>query len=204
MPCVSSRVGSKGIARKAPRRDVDQMAAGHVVPGLAPRSRTLCVPVRRSCTATWAASSPPVCDLIVNNNRAAAGQDFRPEVVVFALRAVGLRQHLRRSPGGDTRCSPVGRLMVAKIIIVLSGADVAPRGNAVEAGERDRRAAGDGDLARSVVPSMNPTHRPSGETKGPPPHVGAARDRPRFEGIERPDEELRAAGPHVDDLRPVG
>ena len=76
---------------------------------------------------------------------AAAGQDFRPDVVGFALRVVGPRQHLRRPAGGRHALQPRGAVVGREDDRVVGG----PRrsaGNGVYAGEGDRRATGDRDF----------------------------------------------------------
>ena len=88
-------------------------------------------------------------------------------------------------------------------MIVSSGAHVAPRAGAVEAGERDRRAARDRDLPQrdDAVDEADPLAIRRDEW---PAQSAAAGDRHRFERVERADEELRAVVADVDDVRPVG
>ena len=135
----------EGDRAQRSRRDVDQVAAGHVVPVAPAAQQHFLRSGAQIAHRHLGRLEPARLRRDREEDGAAAGQDFRPEVVGFALRVVGPRQHLRRPPAADTRCSPVAGLPVAKMI-VSSGAHVAPRGVAVEAGERDRRAAGDRDL----------------------------------------------------------
>ena len=89
---------------------------------------------------------------------AAAGQDFRPDVVGFTLRVVGPRQYLRHPPCGRHALQPRRQVVGREDDRVVGGPRRAAGSVVVEAGERDRRAARDGDLLQraDVVNKADP------------------------------------------------
>ena len=103
----------EGDRAQRPRRDVDQVAAGHVVRVAPAAQQHFLRPGAQVAHRHLGRIEPARLRRDREEDGAAAGQDFRPEVVGFALRAVGPRQHLGRPPGGRHALQP-GRRVVGR------------------------------------------------------------------------------------------
>ena len=134
-------------------------------------------------------------------HRAAARQPLRPDVVGFALRRVGPREHGRRSTRGrDTLQSGRGIAGGRDDRVIRSPCRASRR--AIETCQRERRSARHRHLLQRTT-----LHEPD------PLAVGGDERLAQFsggehhrglEGIKRTDEELGAVVAHVDDARAIG
>ena len=127
VPCVSSRVRSKGTARSVPAGDVDQVAGGHVVGVAAAAQQHLLGPRAqiahrhlRRIESTGLRGDREENGLAVR--AAFPARSGRPRLA----RGQAASAPRVSPPAADTRCSPIAGLTVAKMI-VSSGAHVAPR-----------------------------------------------------------------------------
>ena len=100
----------EGDRTQRPRRDVDQVAASHVVTVAPAAHQHFLRPGAQVAHGHLGRIEPARLRRDREEDGVAAGQDFRPEVVGFALRAVGPRQHLRCPPGGRHALQPRRRV----------------------------------------------------------------------------------------------
>ena len=121
-------------------------------------------------------------------------------MIGFALRAVGPRED-RRRPARRRDPLQAGRRVIGRDDDRVIRSPGGAAGNAVERRQRDRRPAGHRHLPQRVAAVHEPDPLAIGRDERPARRAGEHRH--RLEGVERADEELRAAVAHIDDAGAV-